>query len=168
MTSLTGVVIGADSAMVQHLFETAAASLQRRGIKVAGVFAEPPGPESACGAGALRNVASGKSRDIRLEKAPAGTSCTLDSRKVAAAGNDLLAEIPSSDLVVLSKFGKLEATGEGLIVAFEAAMGAGKPVLTSVSEKHRAAWEEFAPGAVFLAADARAIQAWADEALGAS
>lgn len=166
MTSLTGVIIGADSATVLHLFETAAASLQRRGIKVAGVFAEPPGPQSACGAGALRNIASGKRRDIRLEMPPAGTSCTLDSGKVAAAGSDLIAEIPASDIIVLSKFGKLEAMGEGLMGAFQAAMAAGKPVLTSVSEKHRAAWDRFAPDAVFLAADAQAIQAWADEALG--
>ncbi|HEY5225330.1 MAG TPA: DUF2478 domain-containing protein, partial [Methylovirgula sp.] len=59
-----------------------------------------------------------------------------------------------------SKFGKVEATHRGLAAVFEAAIAANKPVLTSVSDKHRDAWWDFAPGAVSLAADKSAIQNW--------
>jgi len=61
---------------------------------------------------------------------------------------------------VLSKFGKLEAAGQGLFPAFEAAAAAGKPVLTSVSSKHRDAWRAFAPDADFIQADEAALTEW--------
>ena len=69
-------------------------------------------------------------------------------------------QIQTGDLVVLSKFGKLEAMRSGLTGAFEAAIAAGKPVLTTVSEKHREAWRAFAPDATVLPADKTALQAW--------
>jgi hypothetical protein len=50
--------------------------------------------------------------------------------------------------------------GKGLVGAFEVAMAGGKPVLTTVSEKHRSAWEIFAPGAIYLIADEPALHAW--------
>jgi hypothetical protein len=49
------------------------------------------------------------------------------------------------DLVVLSKFGKLEAeNGSGLLAAFVAALESGVPVLTSVSPNRLAQWDAFA------------------------
>lgn len=51
-------------------------------------------------------------------------------------------------------------------MAFEAAMAAGKPVLTTVSDKHRDAWHGFAPDAVFLPANELAIQSWWHAQLG--
>jgi hypothetical protein len=65
------------------------------------------------------------------------------------------------DLVVLSKFGKLESQGGGLREAFGAAIEAGIPVLTSVSGKFETAWRNFAaPLAVTVPDDADAIEAW--------
>ncbi len=72
----------------------------------------------------------------------------------------VLGQIPDSDVVVLSKFGKLEAAGGGLAPAFAAAIAAGKPVLTTVSELHRDAWQRLAPDAVRLPADPAAIRDW--------
>ena len=43
---------------------------------------------------------------------------------------------------------------------FEAAFAAGKPILTSVSSRHRDAWLGYAPGAVELPADEAAIERW--------
>jgi Protein of unknown function (DUF2478) len=65
------------------------------------------------------------------------------------------------DLVLLSKFGKLEAGNSGLVDALTAAMEAHVPVLTSVSPAFEAAWAKFAaPLFVTLPADAVEIDAW--------
>jgi hypothetical protein len=97
---------------------------------------------------------------IHLEDAPRDTSCHLDARGVDAACAAVLPRIAASDLVVLSKFGKLEAMGRGLFAAFEAARAAGRPVLTTVSPKHDEAWRNFAPDAIALPAEADALRDW--------
>jgi hypothetical protein len=154
-------VVGADSAAIQSLLAAAVAGWRRSGAKVVGLLAEPHGiPDRSCGAGILRDIVSSKPFPMYFETPPQGTSCHLDPSGLETAGGALLGQIAASDLLVLSKFGKLEAMGGGLVAAFEAAIGAGIPVLTSVSEKHREAWERFAPGAACLSADDVAIQAW--------
>ena len=47
-----------------------------------------------------------------------------------------------------------------LASVFDAAVAAGKPVLTTVSEKQRDAWRAYAPDAATLSPDADALQAW--------
>jgi Protein of unknown function (DUF2478) len=49
---------------------------------------------------------------------------------------------------------------QGLAAAFEAAVADGKPVLTTVSDRHRDAWQAFAPNAILLPPDEAAIQDW--------
>lgn len=95
-----------------------------------------------------------------LDAQPAGTSCHLDATGVDGACAAVLSQIPDSDVVVLSKFGKLEATGGGLAPAFAAAMAGGKPVLTTVSDLHQDAWRRLAPDAIRLPADGAAIRDW--------
>jgi hypothetical protein len=48
------------------------------------------------------------------------------------------------ELVLLNKFGKLEAAGEGLAGAFKAALDARIPLVTSVSPAFADAWKRFA------------------------
>jgi hypothetical protein len=130
-------------------------------MKVVGVLAETHGiPGRTCGAGILRDIASGKPYSIYREIVPSMTTCHLDASGVEAACANLQDQISGCDLVVLSKFGKLEAMNQGLADAFVAARASGKPVLTSVSGKHRGAWHTFMPGATLLAADNAAIEAW--------
>ena len=65
------------------------------------------------------------------------------------------------DLVVLSKFGKLEAAGCGLAEAFTATFAAQLPLLTSVSPALEAAWQAFAPPLFdIFPAEAEAIERW--------
>jgi len=154
-------VAGADSATVQALFAAAIARWRRDGVRVAAVVAEAHGlPDRTCAAGFLRDLTSGVAYPIHLESPPPGTSCHLDVRGIDAACAAILPLIGTSDLVVLSKFGKLETTGGGLFAAFEAARAAGRPILTTVSPKHHAAWQAFAPGAAVLPADMDALRQW--------
>jgi hypothetical protein len=125
------------------------------------LLAETPDlPDGVCGVGILRDITSGKSFSIRLDVAPKGTSCQLDAAGVTAACSYLLGQIATSDLVVLSKFGKLEAMGLGLAAAFEAAIAARKPLLTTVSGLHRDAWRTFVPDASELASEEAAVFSW--------
>ncbi|MDE2601881.1 MAG: DUF2478 domain-containing protein [Bradyrhizobium sp.] len=154
-------VIGADSQYIQSLFAATVADWRAAGVKVVGVIAETHGlADRSCNAGLLRDIATGKPFSIYLETAPDNTSCHLDADGVNAASASLVLQVQTSDLVVLSKFGKLEAMRSGLTGAFEAAIAAGKPVLTAVSEKHRDAWRAFAPDATFLPAEKTALEAW--------
>jgi hypothetical protein len=117
-------------------------------------------PGRTCGAGFLREIASASAHTIYLDAPSSDTSCHLDAAGVADAGTAIVAQIPNSDLVVLNKFGKLETMGKGLAAAFAAAIAADKPLLTTVSDKHRDAWSNFAPGAIFLTAKKVALQDW--------
>jgi hypothetical protein len=76
----------------------------------------------------------------------------------AAVRDDIAA---GCDLVVLSKFGRLEADGGGLRDAFAAALEAGVPVLTSVSPVYTDKWQAFAtPLFTVLPPDADRVDAW--------
>ncbi len=152
---------GADNPALQALLAAIAAEWQAAGLRVAGVIAEAHNlPDRACSAGFLREIGSGKTYSMFLEAPPSGTSCHLDAKGVEAACAAVLGQITDSDLVVLSKFGKLEAAGGGLAPAFAAAIAAGKPVLTTVSGLHRAACRKLAPDAASLPADLAAIRDW--------
>jgi hypothetical protein len=158
--SRIATVSGVDSAAAQALFATAIAQWRGAGIKVAAVLAETLTPtESICSAGYLRDVGSGTAYSIHLDT-PRDTTCHLDARGVEAACAALLPQLDNCDLVVLSKFGKLESMGGGLFPAFAAARAAGLPLLTTVSAKHEDAWRTFAPDAVTLPANAEALQDW--------
>ncbi len=146
---------------LQALLAEVVAAWRAAGANVVGVTAETHGlPDRTCGAGYLRDIASGKPYSIYLDVAPSHTSCHLDNAGVAHAGALIVDQIAAADVVVLNKFGKLEAMGEGLLPAFAAAIAAGKPLLTTVSDNHRKAWQSFAPGAVVLAAKKATLSDW--------
>lgn len=154
-------VITDDSAKTQAMIAAAVAEWDVLGSRIVGLFSESHGiPGRACGAGFLRDIASGKAYSIYLETPSAHTSCHLDATGVEAACAAVLGRIPTSDLVVLSKFGKLEAARAGLFRAFERAVGTGRPLLTTVSYLHRDAWQAFAPGATLLPDDGAALRRW--------
>ena len=155
------VVVGADSASVQALLARMAAGWRASDAAVVGLTAQTHElADRTCEAGFLRDLVSGAAYPMYLEVVRASTSCHLDAAGVEAACAAVLGQIPESDLVVLSKFGKLEAGHSGLVPAFEAAFAAGKPILTSVSGRHRDAWRGYAPGAVELPAEEAVLEQW--------
>jgi hypothetical protein len=155
------VVTGTDSATVQTLFAEAIAQWREVGVKVAAVLAETLSPTAGiCSADYLRDATSGIAYSIHLDEPPRHTTCHLDARGVDAACAALLPQLATSDVVVLSKFGKLESMGRGLFPAFAAARATGLPILTTVSAKHEDAWRRFAPQAVTLSASIEALHGW--------
>jgi len=159
---MIAVVQGAPNATVQDMFRTL---VDRWGTsaRVAGVLAETHGlAERVCSAGYLRNVYTGERFSIFQDFGPSSTTCHLDELGVLAATETVRRDISAGcDLVVLSKFGKLEASGTGLLNAFNAAIDANLPVLTSVSPACEQMWMKFAgPSFVVLAADPVKIDEW--------
>lgn len=144
----------------QDLLAGAVADWREAGLRIAGVIAEADRGEGPCSAGFLCDIASGQKFSIQLDAPPAGTSCHLDGDGVGAAAAALLDQIPTADIVVFSKFGKLEAMQQGLWPAFRAAVATRKPIVTTVSAKHVDAWGAFAPSADWLAPDPAAIVDW--------
>ncbi|HRO48596.1 MAG TPA: DUF2478 domain-containing protein [Hyphomicrobium sp.] len=154
-------VVDVDSATAQRLFADAVWRWRARGLRVAGVIEETHGLAGrACTAGVLRDVATGERHSIFLDILPQGRVCHIDARGAESAGASVLAGLADCDVVVLSKFGKLEADGRGLAGAFQAAAAAGKPVLTWVGGKHLEAWDAFEPDGKVVAPSLPSIGLW--------
>jgi hypothetical protein len=105
---------------------------------------------------------TGERFSIFHDLGPSTAVCHLDGTGAVAAAEAVRCDIAAgSDLVLLSKFGKLEAAGDGLVHAFEAAIEACVPLLTSVSPALDEAWREFVGRPfVVLPADLVKIDAW--------
>ncbi len=156
------VIQGAPSAVVQDLFRSLVAHW-KPSTRIAGVIEEDHGLEdAACSAGQLRSIGDERLYPIFQDLGPGSVACHLDGAGATSASQAIGHDIAAGcDLVVLSKFGKLEAAGEGLAPAFIAAIEAGVPVLTAVSPAFQEAWERFAaPLFEVLPAEPQRIEAW--------
>lgn len=98
-----------------------------------------------CGRLAVRDLATGEEIAISQDLGAGSTACNLDpgglARACAAAERAIALGV---DVVVLSKFGKLEAARGGLSDAFRAAIAADVPVVTAVAPAMAADWARFA------------------------
>jgi hypothetical protein len=156
------VVTGASNATVQDLFQSLA-DRWSRSARVAGVLAEHHGlADRACSAGFLRGILTGERFPIFQDLGPGSTACHLDGSAMLSATDAVQRDIAAGcDLVILSKYGKLEAANSGLADAFRAAIEAEVPILTSLSPAHETAWKMFAtPLFVTLRPDPGEIDAW--------
>jgi hypothetical protein len=161
MTKKIAVVQGPGPA-VEALFRTLA-ERWRGEARVVGAIAEDHGlSDRACTAGYLRSLADDARYAMFQDLGQGSQTCHLAGDGVVKAASAVARDIEQGcDLVILSKFGKLEAGGGGLREAFAAAMEAGVPVLTSVARSQATPWESFAaPLFTPLPADAREIEAW--------
>jgi hypothetical protein len=158
---IIAAIQGSPSAAVQDLFR---ALVDRwPSLRIAGVIAEDHGlADRFCSAGYLRRIGTSERFAIFEDRGPGGTVCHLDGGGALTAAEAVRRDIAAGcDLVLLSKFGKLEAAGEGLSGAFRAAIDGGIPLLTSVSPAAARAWEAVAvSGFTALSADPAEVDAW--------
>jgi hypothetical protein len=141
------VVQGADSATIQRLLSDVL-DAPWRPDRIAGVLEveQGEGEPGLCGPGVLRNIADGCVYPLFQDLGSGSTACALDPGGVTDACGAVCRNIAQGcDLVILSKFGKLEAeSGSGLFAAFGAAMEEGVPILTAVSPRNLERWHGFA------------------------
>jgi nucleoside-triphosphatase THEP1 len=99
---------------------------------------------------------------VAHERNLAATKCGLDCRKLASIAKMIEAAIQEgADLVVINRFGKLEATGKGLIELIQRAADADIPVLIAMPEHRFAGWIKYSAGmSVRLACRRTALDRW--------
>jgi hypothetical protein len=118
-------------------------------------------PDRACSAGFLRNITTEERFSIFQDLGLGSTACHVDGsgalQVAAAVQRDIAA---GRDLVVLSKFGKLEAGGGGLLRAFKAAVEAQIPLLTSVSPAFEGPWKKLCGGSLTILSAGPDITTW--------
>jgi molybdopterin-guanine dinucleotide biosynthesis protein A len=139
-----------------------AALQQTQGVAVAGLLQE--GSKSAGDAPdaiTLADINTGERFAIMLSEACAG-SCAVDPSAVAAASAVLRRAIASGDaLLLVNKFGPLEAEGGGLADEMLQAMATEQPLLTTVSVNRLESWLRFTGGMCeLLPPDPAALSAW--------
>jgi hypothetical protein len=156
------VVRGSVGEEVQDVFRELVERWQAS-ARLVGLIAEGHGlADRACSAGFLRNIANGERFSMFQDLGPGSTGCHLDGLGALAAAASVQLDIAAGcDLVLLSKFGKLEADGRGLFCAYKAALEARVPLLTSVSPALEGSWTELCGQAfTILPADADKVSAW--------
>jgi nucleoside-triphosphatase THEP1 len=136
------------------LLASLARDLAAQGVAVKGLIQKP--------GGRLVDVASGQSFPILQNLGKGSKSCRIDPRGVAEASESLRAAIrQGADLVVVNRFGKLEAHGQGLAAEMLAVMAAGIPLLTTLDLANLARWLDFTGGlGTVLAPERAVIEAW--------
>jgi hypothetical protein len=158
-----GVVQGSPSAIIQPLLaEFAARNCRTR--KIVGVVEQTQeSAELSCDAGQLVSLLNGQRFQLFQDLGPGSTACRVYPEGALFAAETVRRDIEAGcDLVILSKYGKLEAERQsGLLSAFVAAIEIDAPILTSVAPKFETAWKRFASGMyVTLQADADSLENW--------
>jgi hypothetical protein len=160
---LIGAVRGAATADIQKLLAAFAERRKQEGFCVAGAI-EVPAPADACLCGplALKDIASGALFPVTLDLGPGSAACKLNAAGLTEACQSVLQAIShGADLVVLSKFGKVEAEGGGFLDAFNAAAGAGIPCITGVALPYAAPFLRYVGGySQWIGAETDAIEGW--------
>jgi nucleoside-triphosphatase THEP1 len=146
---------------IQALLSQLAVSWRDRGLGIAGVVEEFT-VQNARETVVLRDLNSGARFPLYQDLGVGSTSCSLDSAGLVAACLSVETAIEQGcDFVIISKFGKMEASGSGLVGAFHAAIAADRPIVTSVSHSLTEAWNGFAnPLTMFVKPDFDAIETW--------
>jgi hypothetical protein len=159
-----GAIHGAATADIQKLLARFAERRIAEGLRVAGVIEEPAGGVDCgvCDSLVLRETAGSTIIPITQNLGSGSSSCKLDSAGLAAGCQAVVAAIEQgADVVVLSKYGKIEAEGGGLLDAFRAAAEAGVPCLTGVKPSFSGHFLEYAGGySQWIEASEAALEAW--------
>lgn len=110
----------------------------------------------------VEDLASGSCYEISQNLGPGSESCRVDPRGLAEASVVLRRAIAvGADLVVVSRFGKLEASGHGFAAEMLAVMVAGIPLLTVIDDRTMAAWHTLTGGSgLILEPDRHQMGLW--------
>lgn len=116
-----------------------------------------------CSQIALTALHDGSRRIITQNLGRESQGCSLDPAALAEVAGLLEAQLAEApDLLVLNRFGKIEAEGGGMRAVLERALEAEIPILLAVNRKHLAAWHAYCGAlAEELPCDAETIRRYA-------
>ncbi|MEY2632015.1 MAG: hypothetical protein RIR00_669 [Pseudomonadota bacterium] len=139
-------ILAPRNSAIDALLADFAADLQRQGYQVRGLIQQSHCQDAQC-LYSLRDLASGELYPISQDLGPLSQSCRLDPAGMASAAAVLRRALDQgADLVIVNRFGGLEAQGEGFAQEIGALLSLGLPVLTVVSPDHQAAWQHYSGG----------------------
>ncbi|ARC88023.1 DUF2478 domain-containing protein [Rhodovulum sp. MB263] len=149
---------------VDPLLATVVAVLRAEGVRVAGFRQE----RGADGGLAVEDLTGGGVFPISQQLGSGSEGCSLDPQGLAEAACAALAALETGpDLLILPRFGKAEAEGQGFRAVIERACEWQVPVLVAVKPDCSEAWEAFTGGAAArLAPDRDALLEWCRAGLG--
>ncbi|MFT3690462.1 DUF2478 domain-containing protein [Paenirhodobacter sp.] len=100
-----------------------------------------------CSQIALTALHDGSRRVITQNLGRESQGCSLDPAALAEVAGLLETQLSGRpDLLVLNRFGKIEAEGGGMRAVLEQALEAGIPILLAVNRKHLPAWRDYCGG----------------------
>lgn len=145
---------GEDPDRVLHAFSRA---LIAEGRRVVGLV------QSRCGCRIIVTLLpTGERLELSQNLGPHSLSCAIDTDRLARAAvhvqNGILV---GSDLVVINRFGKLEAEGRGLLDELARAVAADTPAVIAVPQHRFEEWLRFSGGmSVKLACSSSSLRRW--------
>jgi len=136
--------------------------LRKSGRIVRGLAPGPQVDRSDCTARTLRDIEDGTLYPISQNLGKESQACCLDTSALIQAGQVLRRALHGgADLIIVNRFGILEADGEGFSAEMLELMSRGLPMLTVVSPPYLQAWRTFTGGmATELPPDAEAMWRW--------
>ena len=141
--------------------------LKQAGRQVRGLLMTYPDGDTDCsGAMVMVDVHTGAEYLVSQPLGAGSTGCRADPQGFARASQVLRrAADEQPELVVVNRFGGLEAEGGGMRAELLDLMAREVPLLTAVSPRFSAAWQQFTGGATLLPADADAVERWVGQVL---
>ena len=146
-----------------------AADLRRAGLRPAGIVQLRPHQRDDDRLDAVM-LSNQQAVGLGHDRARGRHQCQLDPGGIADIARAITAAIrDGADVVIINRFGKLEAEGRGLIDLIEQAVAADIPVLIAVPEHRFAAWIKYCGGmSVRLPCRRAALDQWWQSVAGRS
>ncbi len=141
---ITAIVYGAGEE-VDPLLCALAGRLAAGGVRIAGMVQHAPGPDGRRGCDMELHVLPGGERMIvSQDRGPGARGCRLDHGLLLDAIGLAEQALPGADLLILNRFGKVEADGGGGRDLIVAAVALGIPVVLAVPWRNIMAFRAFA------------------------
>jgi hypothetical protein len=155
---VVGLVLRDDQSDTESLLQRFVARLTDAGTDVAGILQQPGGGREMV----WTDITSGQVTVISQSLGKDSRGCRVDPAAVAVLSQKLRDDIGRRPaLLVINRFGRLEAEGNGLAAEMLEAMAQTIPLLTSLAPTHRDAWDSRTGGiGTWLPADDQALWAW--------
>ncbi len=137
--------------------------LRKDGAIIGGLLQQPESLGSAeCSMLDLVDLRSGERARITQNRGKESRGCKLDEQGLISLSHCIDTAIRDRvDVVVISRFGRAEAAGHGLLASFTDVVCAGIPLLTAVREPYEDRWRDFHGGfAVDLPPSCEAVLDW--------
>jgi len=156
-------IVYANEAYPQSSFERIVEDCRGRGLRVAGVLQHLVCSDAAghCDV-ALEELTTGLRTDLFEDRGPGASGCRLDMAALAEVNAQVARSLDADpELLILNKFGKVEAEGRGLLDLVAIAVDRGIPVVIGVPIRNLEAWRNFAGGlSVEFSCDPSEVADW--------